>query len=422
MIETSEKKQVLNKASGLKKFSLPTTAALASTFAFVPVFFLFLLPMLSRNHFANEVSVPPEVFLSAPSRLILSDIELLQDTFRVIFNDTSFAIPNDFTPVYISKEKIKFRNHHNRLGRTISIRFFEQTDQINFNGSDFVSFFIPPEPFEALNTIFSSTWHPVRLMIKAHIYRQMRLASPPMVTEWGTKNPGFIFLLPERTGYRAKIFDRNKDGHIEFKVSDDGSPVSLRDWMAIAMAVDPQHGSAVIEDLSTINEILQTSSYQSCFNNIVTNCLQAWHHTQETGYLLPVAQIMQQRGFYSDLIRLYEMHGISIDCHQEQELWNSMISKTTSEIFRIEIEPVLLQKKLDFHLTNISNFIIDNLELKVNLSYNNGTEDSFDTSLTGQGRIFDNSKREIRVRAPENIELTNISEINYKVTALTFSN
>jgi hypothetical protein len=150
---------------------------IVSIIAFIPFFFLVLIPLLARDHFVKKLKIPSEVFLSPPQMIKLEQTGNPGETFKVRINGVEFKIPVDFTPVKVSDRFAAFKDSPRKMAKNISIFSSNEPRKIKFTATGFARWFMPNTVLEFMQKILRSSWHPIYLMFKAQFFASEGITS-----------------------------------------------------------------------------------------------------------------------------------------------------------------------------------------------------------------------------------------------------
>ncbi|EKD84134.1 MAG: hypothetical protein ACD_39C00221G0003, partial [uncultured bacterium] len=214
-------------------------AALIAVLTFVPFMLFVVIPMLARDHYSKTLKLPEEVFLKAPEEINLVSTGEVGATYKVTINETEFKIPEAFTPTKISRDRIDFKPSSRREARQITILAQKEARTIQFTKTGFARWFMPSSMQLFLQTILRATWHPIRLIFKAQFFATEGITGRIFEARWDVHHRGFIFPVSGDKGYIGRVFRTNAPGYFEFMVLDSVAPVSLREWVNLAMRIKP---------------------------------------------------------------------------------------------------------------------------------------------------------------------------------------
>lgn len=401
---------------------------IASAVSFVPFFFLVILPMLSRDHYVKELKIPEDIFLDSPQMINLVSTSEVPATYKVNINGFEFKIPEKYTPRRINKDNAEFTIEPRREARQIFILGQNVTKNIEFTSTGFARWFLPSSLLGYLQTILRATWHPVRLMFKAQFYAAEGINSKIFEARWDAHHRGFIFPTPGSKGYLGRVFRTNKAGYFEFALIDSVHPVTLREWVNLAMKIKPPSDNDLPPDpfspgttsFSSLTEMAEIPEKQG---NVLGNALSEFYRTGQPGWLIPVARVMEERKYYRELIELHKQYLSQFpgDSSLRSSL-NEIFDRTTRKMLQIDIDPQLGLREMNVHCENLTDLEMTQVWLRVSVKSRLSEEKSFVTALMPHGRLYPNQTKQISIRVPDHINLSESESIEHRINQIEFSN
>ena len=405
-----------------------------------PVTIFIIIPLICRNHFVQTLKISEDVFLSAPEyiNLVNTDEQLKElhkevgPCYRIKINGYTFAIPEKFTPSKIDFNEAEFRIKSRSEGRYIYLHSERRTRTLNFSSNGITKWFLPNETRKLLPIILNATWHPFRLMFKAQFFASEGITSKIFQSKWDKNHIGYIFPTPGNEGYLGRIFRMNDAGTVEFLISDSVDPVMLREWVNVAMMIqtpspsdDEAIGDESIDDneksLFSLDDLILKATDQSQQIYTLSIALNEFYRLKEPEWLIPVAIIMQERGFFPEVLDLIEQNKSSFKNPQYQAKWNELLDKAVAESITIEADPVQNVRELNLYCKNLTDLTINQVTLNIEVTSNLGVTKSFDVSLLKQSSLRSKEEKQIQVKCPDNISLSDFAKISHRVTSLEFA-
>lgn len=391
--------------------------------SFIPLFLFVLLPLLARHYYVKALKIPEELFLSAPELIELSKTAETEPTYKVIINNVEFKIPNSFSPVNIDINQMEFRNNPKRFGRNIRIKSFTEAQKIEYSSIGFARWFMPSSVLKFMQKILRANWHPARLMFKAQFYAHEGITSKIFEARWDLHHRGFIFPAHAKKGYNGRIFRTNDSGYFEFSVTDEICPVSLEEWINMAMKIKPPNttASSTAPITPPLQQLIRDSNDELNAPRVLGQALSQFHYTKEPQWLIAVGKILETRGFYAEVVSMHRKFlNQFVKLPEHKDAWNRMLDHTASKILAIEIDPVLETKELNLYCKNLTDSHVGQITIQIIAHYQDGSEKSFITSLLDHGRLFENQERKVRVTTPQETSSLGINKISYKIMQLDF--
>lgn len=399
---------------------------IVSLISFIPFFFFILMPVLTRDHFVQKLKIPPEVFLNPPELINLVKTGEVGETFKLNVNGVEFKIPVNFTPVRIGENFIEFAEEPRRLAQSISIVSLKEPRKISFTSTGFARWFMPDSVFKFLQLILRANWHPVRLMFKAQFFANEGIASRVFEARWDAHHRGFIFPTQGERGYIGRVFRTNGTGYFEFSVKDEVHPITLQQWVNLAMKIRPPGEHEPPTDPfapSFYNlELLQKQSQEPDKQvEVLSRSLNEYFRTGKVMWLIPVALVMKHREYSSQVIELHKkfLNAFPI-ASPLKDTWNSIMDKTVDDTLKLDIDPKLREKELDIYCKNLTGKQINQILIRISVKYKNGSDKSFFSTLLANERLYEHQEKHLFVFPPDDVSLLEIEKIEYRIMQIDF--
>jgi hypothetical protein len=409
---------------GLEPWQKAVIIALAT---FIPFMLFVVAPMIARDHYSKTLKLPEEVFLKAPEEINLVSTGEVGDTYKVLLNETEFKIPESFTPTRISRDRIDFKPSSRREARQITILAQNESRTIKFTNTGFARWFMPSSMQLYLQTILRATWHPIYLMFKAQFFASEGITGRIFEARWDIHHRGFIFPVSGGKGYIGRVFRTNNPGYFEFMVLDSVAPVSLREWVNLAMRIKPPSdlASATLPAAygnNSIEALIERAALPEREPEVLSTALTLFYHNKKPGWLLPVATVMENREFFAELIELHQQFANSFEPDSPYKaLWDQLFNRALNKIIKLEIDPQLHLRELSVNCLNLTHLEITQVWLKITVKSKISGDRSFMAELLPHGRLYEQQAKDITIRAPDNISLADAESVDYQITRLAFS-
>lgn len=394
---------------------------------FIPFLLFIALPLLARDHYSKILKLPPEVFLKAPEMVNLVSTGEVGAVYKVLINETEFKIPEVFTPIKISKDRIDFKPSPRREARLITILAQQQARIIAYTKTGFARWFMPTSMLEYLQTILRATWHPIRLIFKSQFFATEGITGRIFEARWDAHHRGFIFPVSGDKGYIGRVFCTNNPGYFEFMVVDTVVPVSLREWTNLAMRIKApsELASATLPDLNgsnSIESLMERAMQPEKEPEVLSVGLTAFFHTRNPGWLIPVAMVMESRSFFAELIELHQqfINHFEIDSPYKA-VWDQMFNRALNRIIKLDIDPQLHKRELSVSCLNLTPLEITQIQLKLTVRSRVSGDKTFTAALLSHGRLYEKQEKNVIIRAPDDISLFAAENIDYQILRLDFA-
>ena len=399
---------------------------IVSVLAFIPFFFFILLPVLARDHFVKKLKIPPEIFLSGPEEINLVKTGEIGETFRLLINGVEFKIPAAFTPLKIGQNYIEMSSSPRRLSQTISISCQSEAEKIKYSATGFAGWFMPDTVLGFMQTILRATWHPVRLMFKAQFFASEGIASKVFEARWDAHHRGFIFPTPGQTGYIGRIFRTNGPGYFEFMVRDQVYPITLQQWVNLAMKIKPpsqndEEADPFVPAFFDLESLSSNAYIPERQVEVLSRSLNEFFRTGKPMWLIPVALVMRERGYNSQVIDLHRQFLNSFPIGSPLKgTWNQILDETVNKTLKLELDPKLRRKEMKVFCRNFTDKQIGKILVKIIVDYANGTEKSFFATLLENERLYEKQEKELLIRVPNDISLAESDQLSYRIMQIDF--
>jgi len=402
-------------------------AVLIAIATFIPFMLFIVFPMITRDHYSKTLKLPPEVFLKAPEEINLVSTGEVGAVYKVTINETEFKIPDAFTPVKLSRDRIDFKPAPRREARQITILAQKEARTIQFTNTGLARWFMPTSMLQFLQTILRATWHPIRLFFKAQFFATEGITGRIFEARWDAHHRGFIFPVAGDKGYIGRVFRTNNPGYFEFMVLDTVAPVSLREWVNLAMRIKPPSdlASATLPPMhgaNSIESLIEKAVIPEREPEVLSTALTSFFHTKNPGWLLPISLVMENRGFFAELIDLHRQFiGRFDDDSAYKAMWDQIFNRALNRIIKLDIDPQLHLRELNVSCLNLTHLEITQVLLKITIKSRVAGESSFTTELLPHGRLYEQQEKDIIIRAPDNISLADAERVEYQIIRLDFA-
>lgn len=414
---------------GLTKFQ---KSLFWATIALIPLTLFYILPIVCRSYFVKELKVSEEVFLSAPEPINLVSTSDIGPCYKITINGYTFAIPEKYTPSKIDYNEAEFRIKSRSEGRYIYLRSEKRTRTMNFNSQGITRWFLPSEARAFLPLILNANYHPFRLLFKSQFFASQGITSKIFTSKWDKFHVGYIFPTAGNEGYLGRIFRMNDAGTVEFLMSDSVIPVTLRDWVNIAMRIQtpyPTTADTSFEEQEKSNNLLLEKLIENAENQeleeqsrTLSLALNEFYRTKEPEWLIPVAIVMENRGFFPDVLDLISQYKPSFnETSVYLPKWNEIIDKAVAESLSIEAEPRRSLREFDLYCKNLTDLDINQIVIKIDVTSNLGVIQSFTTSLLNQSYLRSREEKHLKIKCPDYISVADAINISHRVTSLEFA-
>ncbi|HNW34392.1 MAG TPA: hypothetical protein PKM25_05630, partial [Candidatus Ozemobacteraceae bacterium] len=377
--------------------------------AFIPFFIFILLPHLIRNYIVDKLKLAEELIVAPPEHVALVSTGEVPPTMRIVIRNFTFQIPRIYTPVRISSDLAVFRINARRISRTISIAALEQPTSLSLHESGLLQWFMPSDPLAFLDTILYASYHPVRMLCKAHFYVGEGIGSKVFETSWDANHRAYVFPTPGGSGYVGRIYRTNGPGYYEFSMIDEVDAVTLREWINLAIKLKPpfQDGTPQQEvasrGASLAAALAKCEQGDSALSDVIETSLNQYFATGKQGWLLPIAKVMEKRGYYNELVQFYRNNVTEAGQDlQQQALWKDLFDRTLPQIIKIDVDPHLNQNQIDLYCKNICEFAIRRVKLKLTLSSREGDK-TFETLILNNDTLHPGNEKVVSVEPPAKV-------------------
>ena len=395
-----------------------------------------VIPLVCRNHFIETLKISEEIFLSSPQRINLVSSSETGPCYRIKINGYTFSVPNHFTPSRIDYNEAEFRVESRTEGRYIFIHSERRTKKINFNSQGITRWFIPTETRYFLPMILSSDWHPFRLMFKAQLFASEGITSKIFKARWDSRHVGYIFPTPRNEGYLGRIFNMNGQGTVDLLINDTVKPVTLREWVDLAMKMvtpspaeseymDQESNYSPEELKNEVEELIKLAENPDSQPKCLGRALNEFYRNQNPTWLIPVATVMQCRGFFPDVLDLFQSSIVQSYMREApkyySKMWNSLVDEAVADSVSIDLAPLLNLRELNVYCKNLTDLDIKQVRIKIDVLSNLGITKSFTTPLFSHQNLRNHMEKQIRVKCPADISLADAVRITHRVERLEFT-
>lgn len=410
-----------------KKVSPVKKVIVTSVVAFVPFLLFILLPYLVKNHIVDKMKLSEDLILAPPEHVSLVATGDVPPTMKIVMNGFTFHIPKTYTPVRVMPNVAVFRINARRISRTISIAARKSQPMLSLEESGMIQWFMPSEPLDFLETILYASYHPVRMLCKAHFFASEGISSKVFETSWDTNHRAYIFPTSGGSGYVGRIFRINGDGYYEFSMVDEVEAVTLREWVDLAMklkppasyvpqADDPGNNWASMTQTAALAEKNGTN-----LDSAIETSLNRYYATGNRTWLYPIAIAMEKRGYYHELIQFYR--SIIRWANQDPRhltIWNELFERTIPQVLKIEVDPHLNLNQVNIYFKNVSDFAIRRVVLKITLSGKEGDR-SFEKLVLDNDSLLPGVEKMFVIEPPPDCFMRTTKSITARVIDMEIS-
>ncbi|MBU1108637.1 MAG: hypothetical protein KKB51_18320 [Candidatus Riflebacteria bacterium] len=426
-VDEKPKKKKAWQAEEKETFSPVQKAIIIAVASFVPFMLFLVLPMVARDHYTQTLKLPEEVFLKAPEEINLVSTGEVGATYKVVIANTEFKIPEAFTPTKISRDRVDFKPSARREARQITILAQNQTRTIQYTKTGFARWFMPSSMLEFLQTTLRATWHPIYLIFKAQFFASEGITGRIFEARWDIHHRGFIFPVSGGKGYIGRIFCTNGPGYFEFMVLDSVSPVSLREWVNLAMRIKPPSNLAstslsITQETNSIESLMEKAASPDREPQVLSAALSAFYRTHKPGWLIPVALVMENREFFAEFIELHQqfLNRFEIDSPYKM-IWDQIFDRAVNKIVKLVIDPQLHLRELNVSCLNLTELEITQIWIEIMVKSRVAGNKTFSVPLLPHGRLYEQQEKNVIIRAPDSISLADADSVDYKIIRLDFA-
>jgi len=405
--------------------------AIIAILAFIPFFIFILLPMLTRNHLITKMNIPEDLLLGEPELIHLVKTKSEEGeipAIRVTIHGTTFAIPRNYTPVSIDGYTASFRVTRRRAGRTISVAALEKANPIPVRATGLLSWFIPENPLDFLDYSLWANWHPVRLICKAQLILSQGISGKVFYTYWDLTqaHKGYIFSFSGNSGYLGRVYGVKTPEYFEFAMNDEVRPVTLREWVNCALKIRPPFVTGEEKDqpkvrLSLADTIKKANLGEAFQAEVLETALNQFYATGQPSWILPVAIVDENRGFWREMIGLYRKYApFSKDISDQMAIWNDLLDRSIKNVIAIDIDPHLQQNKIMIYCKNKSDFAIRKVVIRIIFAFPEGDR-SFLTTIFDHETLYGGIEKNLDINPPSDFSVRAAQGISYRVEDIEIS-
>jgi hypothetical protein len=393
----------------------------------IPTVVFVLIPILARNHYTNRLNIPSEIFLSTPQKISLPETTNVNKVYNINLNGYDFPIPDNFSPSRIDENSITFRETLRADARRIYITANPHTQPLNYSKLGISRWFLPRNTFQFVQLILNATWHPIRLMFKAQYYTIEGLNSKIYQCNFGNSYSGFVYPSAGQEGYMARAFNKGGPGYFDYHIKDPVNPPTLNEWLNHTSKIRPLELISEKPDQAgaskhNLHSLIQLSRDGENENEILSIGLSEYFRTKSPEWLIPVLEILSNRGYYPDLIAMHQRFNKYFLANPTKAvLWENIMDKAVDKILKIDLDVYETSKELAIYCKNLSDLEIDELELRIVVTDYYGQTNSFLTHVVKAGKILPGFEKNAIVRIPKEISIRDSKLVSHQVTKLLFA-
>ncbi|MFZ2956080.1 MAG: hypothetical protein WA705_04215 [Candidatus Ozemobacteraceae bacterium] len=398
---------------------------IGSVTAFLPFFIFVILPMMARNHIVNKMKLSEDLILNPPIIINLVKSGEATSTIRLALGGVTFQVPRSMTPVELTSNSVVFRQSPRRDDRTLSIQVRPRAPEVDL-GNDFNigRLFMPSDTFSYMTTALYATWHPVRMMCKATLLASQGVSSRFFEALWAGRHTGYIFPTPANSGYIGRIFGANPGPYVEFSYYDEVHPVTLRQWVNLAMEIrlkgdpDPKVSENQPSPIPLAETLERIREGRGDNGEVVETSLNQYFSTGNASWALPLANILSREGFLHEIIEFQRtFSGAVRNDEQLKRLWSKVLDDSLKSILKIDIDTHLQQNLLMATFKNSGRFALKNIQMKITL-FASDTERSFTQTLFREGTLQAGGEETLQIPPPEGMTVRGVQTIAFNVETL----
>jgi hypothetical protein len=155
---------------------------------------------------------------------------------------------------------------------------------------------------------------------------------------------------------------------------------------------------------------------------VIGTALSEFYRTRQPGWLIALAKVMENRKYFSELIDLHKQYlGYFPADSKQLSTWNEIFDRSTNNMLKIEIDPHLRLRELNVYCKNLTNLEIGQVWIKIQVKSRTGDEKSFLAPLLPHGRLYGEQEKNVTIKAPEHISLSESSSIEYRIPRIEFA-
>ncbi len=373
----------------------------------IPVFFLIILPLIVRNYIVSTLKLPENVIFAIPEEKKLSGGIGLR-TYKIRIQGFEFQIPENYVPTLIENDLAEFRVSPRRSSRTITIHASRKSKPVDLQGSGLVRWFLPKDMLEFFDTILFSYWHPVRLLGKANFFVNEGIAGPIFSAKWDANHRGYIFPMQGEKGFLGRIFGQDGTGYAEIGAYDQVKPVTFEEWCDFGVLVKPPfHQESQIAASGPRKVISPRETFVRAKDGgyasqtaALEDSLNEFFQTGHPSWIIPIAHVMEQRGFYGEVINLCGKFSKTkrLDNDQISHLRDAF-EKAWRRVLFLENDPDFDLNQITIYCQNLSDFPIRKIQMKLTYGSTEG-EKCFRETLFDNSTLYGPSTKTISINPP----------------------
>ncbi len=393
---------------------------LVSMLAFIPFYFIILLPLLTRNHLTSKMNIPASVMFSRPKEIFLVQSGIIPPTMKIQISGRTARVPRDFTPVELASQSVLFSKTQRPDSRSLGFGAFKNSKPIEMKETGVISWFVPADLKGFFDYTLSAYWHPARLMCKGYFLISQGINGQIYETSWDADTMAYVFPKAGNSGFIGRIFRKTGPEYTEFAYYDSIDRVQLTEWVDLAKMMtfdydhDPSASSTqkpvIFSDLLERAAINETTQWQA-----VETSLNQYFKTGSSSWILPIVAVQEARGFNHSLLEFYrKFYPLSKTDPAIATLWNDVLDRTVRRLVKMEMDPHLNLNYLVVNCVNIGEFPLRKLRIKINLVVKD-KEETFQSLLFPDNFLFPGVDKNIEVPPPDGISVHAATNIRWRV-------
>lgn len=225
----------------------------------------------------------------------------------------------------------------------------------------------------------------------------------------------------------ARAFNKGGPGYFDYHIKDPVNPPTLNEWLNHTSKIRPLELISEKPDQAgaskhNLHSLIQLSRDGENENEILSIGLSEYFRTKSPEWLIPVLEILSNRGYYPDLIAMHQRFNKYFLANPTKAvLWENIMDKAVDKILKIDLDVYETSKELAIYCKNLSDLEIDELELRIVVTDYYGQTNSFLTHVVKAGKILPGFEKNAIVRIPKEISIRDSKLVSHQVTKLLFA-